>query len=169
MPISFACPVSFEKRDNNTVRVVAGETLLVALVTIALAVIFESRWVAAVSGALALDFVIRAFIKPRYSPLATLARGISSGLNLPKVMVDSAPKVFAARIGVIFSVTTTVLFALGLILPGTIVLAVLAVFAFLESVFSFCAGCWMYALLPSALSRQLARDFWRESTTASAA
>jgi hypothetical protein len=143
---------------------VAGETLLVTLATLAVAIITGSRWSAAISGALALDFIIRAFLKPRYSPLATLGRGISSGLNLPKVMVDAAPKVFAARIGVVFSLAATVLLALGLVLPGVIVLGILAVFAFLESVFSFCAGCWVYSLLPGPVRNLLARDFWREST-----
>jgi hypothetical protein len=143
LPIDFSCPISGEQRDNTTVRVVAS---LVVIITIAalLTAFLIATWAAAIiMGVLALDFIIRAFFKPKYSPLATLARGTVSGLKLPKKMVDSVPKVFAARIGVVFSVTAAILYALNLLYVGTVVLAILLICAVLESVFSFCLGCWM--------------------------
>lgn len=162
MPINFSCPISGTQRDNNTVRIVAAQVLLVAVASGIVALLVNPRAAAIVTGVLVIDFVIRAFVKPKYSPLATLARGVSSGLDLPKVMVDNAPKVFAARIGVVFTLATTVLFGFGWTLAGEIVLGVLAVFAFLESVFSFCAGCWMYSLLPQSIGNVLAREIWEE-------
>jgi hypothetical protein len=159
MPISLSCPVSGQQRDNTTVRVVAAEALLVAVAAVVAAWLAGPAPAAAISALLAADFFIRALVKPRFSPLATVARGITSSLNLPKVMVDSAPKVFAARIGLAFAVAATILFALGLLVPGVITLAVLVVFAFLESAFSLCAGCWVYSLLPSRLGQALAREF----------
>ncbi len=159
MPIDFSCPISGEQRDNTTVRVVAGFVLVIAVAALLTAFLASAHTAAIITGFLALDFIIRALIKPKYSPLATLARGTVSGLKLPKKMVDNAPKVFAARIGVVFSVTATILYAFSLLYAGTVVLAILIVCALLESVFSFCLGCWVYALLPrsvgNALSRQL--------------
>ena len=111
---------------------------------------------------LAVDFIIRAFIKPKYSPVATLARGIVSGLKLPKKMVDSAPKVFAARIGVLFTVVTTILFVLGVGVPGIAVLSILLLCAGLEAFLGFCLGCWMYALLPKRLGNILSRETFIE-------
>jgi hypothetical protein len=148
MSISFACPISGEQRDNNAVRIVAGQTLLVAVVALIIANLVGTFPATIIVGLLGIDFIIRAFIKPKYSPLATLARGITSGLNLKKVMVDSAPKIFAARIGVLFTVTSTILFALNLQLAGSIVLGILIICAFLESILSFCLGCWVSSLLP---------------------
>ena len=48
----------------------------------------------------------------------------------------------------VFSVTAAVLaVGLGLTTAAYVVLGVLAVFAFLESVFGFCAGCKVFAVL----------------------
>jgi len=100
----------------------------------------------------ALNFFSRAFVKPEYSPLATLARGVVSGLNLPKKMVDSAPKVFAACFGVAFSVSATILFVLGASNAGVIVLGILILCATLEAFLGFCLGCWMYSLFPQNIA-----------------
>lgn len=158
MAINFSCPISGEQRDNTTVRVVAGFVFVIAGAALLTALMVSARVAAIIMGVLALDFIIRGFVKPKYSPLATLARGIVSGLNLPKKMVDSAPKVFAARIGVIFSVLAAVLYAGNLLYAGSIVLVILLLCAALESFFSFCLGCWMYSLLPKRLGNILAQE-----------
>lgn len=159
MAINFSCPISGEKRDNTTVRVVAGFVLVIGGLALSVALLVSTGTAAMITGILALDFVIRAFIRPKYSPVATLARGIVSGLNLPRKMVDNAPKVFAARIGVAFSVITTILYAAGLLYAGTTILIILLMCAALESFFSFCLGCWMYSLLPTKLGNVLSREF----------
>lgn len=158
MAINFSCPISGEQRDNTTVRVVAGFVFVIAGAALLTALMVSARISAIIMGVLALDFIIRGFVKPKYSPLAILARGIVSGLNLPKKMVDSAPKVFAARIGVIFSVLAAVLYAGNLLYAGSIVLVILLLCAALESFFSFCLGCWMYSLLPKRLGNILAQE-----------
>lgn len=157
--INFSCPISGEQRDNTTVRVVAGQVLLTSGIALVIAVRVSSQTAAIISGILTIDFIIRAFIKPKYSPLATVARGIVSGLHLPKKMVDNAPKVFAARIGVLFSVVATILYAGNFIYAGTVVLVILLLCAALESIFSFCLGCWMYSLFPQKLRNVLSREY----------
>jgi hypothetical protein len=159
MGIDFSCPISGNQRDNNTVRVVAGFVFAIAGSALLVALLVSAQTAAIITGVLALDFIIRAFIKPKYSPLATLARGTVSGLKLPKKMVDNAPKVFAARIGVVFSVVATILFAVKLLYAGIVVLAILLLCAALESFFGFCLGCWMYALLPKKVGNVLSREF----------
>ncbi len=159
MAINFSCPISGEQRDNTTVRVVAGFVFIITGLSLLTALLFSARSAAIITGILALDFIIRAFVKPKYSPLATLARGIVSVLNLPRKMVDNAPKVFAARIGVIFSVTATILYAGNLLYAGGIVLVILLLCAALESFFSFCLGCFLYSLFPKKLGNVLSREF----------
>lgn len=159
MGVDFSCPISGNKRDNTTVRVVAGFVFVIAVAALLVALLVSLQTAAIITGVLSLDFIIRAFFKPKYSPLATLARGTVTGLNLPKKMVDNAPKVFAARIGVIFSVVATVLFALNLLYAGVAALALLLLCALLESFFGFCLGCWMYALLPKSAGNLLSREF----------
>lgn len=159
MSIDFSCPISGEQRDNNMVRFVAGFVFVIAGMALMVAFLVSTQTSAIITGILALDFFIRAFTKPKYSPLATMARGIVSLLKLPKKMVDSAPKVFAARIGVIFSVVSTVLYVGDHLYGGSVVLVILLICAGLESFFSFCLGCWMYSLLPKKLGNILSRDF----------
>ena len=162
MAINFSCPISGEQRDNTTVRVVAGLVFVVAGSSLAVSLLVSERTAAIITGILAIDFIIRAFFRPKYSPVATLARGIVSGLNLPRKMVDNAPKVFAARIGVLFSVVTTILYATNLLFAGSVVLVILLLCASLESFFSFCLGCWMYSLFPKKLGNILSRNFMKK-------
>jgi len=159
MAINFSCPISGEQRDNTTVRVVAGFVFVIAGASLLVALLVSARTAAIITGILALDFIIRAFIRPKYSPVATIARGIVSGLNLPRKMVDDAPKVFAARIGVLFTVVTTILYAANLVFAGSAVLVILLLCASLESFLSFCLGCWMYSLFPKKLGNVLSRNF----------
>lgn len=161
MAIDFTCPISGEERDNTTVRVVAGFTVFITIAAITAALKEALPYAAVAMGLLALDFIIRGLIKPKYSPLATLARGIVSGLKLPREMVDAAPKIFAARIGVIFSTSATILLTFDLLYAALGVLTVLLACAVMESVFSFCLGCWMYSILPKPIGNILSQPLFR--------
>ncbi|TEB04300.1 hypothetical protein Psch_04026 [Pelotomaculum schinkii] len=162
MAISFSCPVSGEQRDNTTVRVAAGFVFVIAGSALLAALLVSTRAAAIISVILALDFIIREFLKPKYSPLATLARGTVSGLKLPQKLVDSGPKVFAARIGVIFSVLTAILYSANLLYAGSAVLGILLICAALESFLGFCLGCWIYSLLPKKWGCALAQEFTKK-------
>ena len=60
-------------------------------------------------------------------------------------LVPGPPKRFAQTVGLIFSVTALVLhFVAGLSVAAGAVLAVLTVFAALESFLGFCAGCFVF-------------------------
>ncbi len=60
-------------------------------------------------------------------------------------LVPGPPKRFAQTVGLVFSVTALVLhFVAGLSVAAGVVLAVLTVFAALESFLGFCAGCFVF-------------------------
>lgn len=155
MLISFACPISGDKRDNTTVRIVATLVLLIASSAAWIALSFSTQIAAILTALLAIDFITRAFFDPRYSIIAILARGIRSSLNLRQKMVDSAPKVFAARIGVLFNVLITTFFLMNAPVIAISVLAALWICASLEAFFDFCVGCFVYALLPHSVGQIL--------------
>ncbi|MDR1894972.1 MAG: DUF4395 domain-containing protein [Spirochaetales bacterium] len=148
MTIDLSCPISGNQRDNNTARLVAAQVLVLALVLVTLLFLGNATAALIIDALLALDFIIRAFAPPRYSPLATAGRVLSSLFRLKKVPVDSGPKIFAARIGVGFTAASAILLAFSMTLPAVILLGALALCAFLESLFGFCLGCWVYSLLP---------------------
>jgi hypothetical protein len=130
------------KVPQAVVRATAIEVSIVAVLTI----VFASPWPALF---LMLDFGTRGFVTPRLSLLAA----VSKSLWVPVLHLDGGPSVFytpkkfAARIGFIMALISSSLFFAGLPGAGSIVIGVLAVFAFLEGAFGYCVGCKIYAVL----------------------
>lgn len=134
----FAFPRAVNERAARTV---AAAVAVLSVVSIVL----DSSWL---PWLLAGGFLLRVGWGPRFSPLARLAVWFAPRLG-PAVMVPGAPKRFAQAIGAAVTVSAALLVTLGL--PGApALLAVLALFATLESVFAFCFGCWAFARLQSA-------------------
>jgi hypothetical protein len=137
---SFPNPV-----NEVAARLVAGGVVLMSLATIVL----DQPWITAV---LAYGFVARVATGPKLSPLGLLVtKVIVPRLPLEPRTTPGPPKRFAQAIGVVFSGTAAVLaLGFGLTSAAYVVLGVLVVFATLESVFGFCAGCKVFALLMRA-------------------
>ncbi len=134
--ISFPNPV-----NEKTARVVAAGVLILAIVTLAT----QQFWIPAL---MAVGFALRVMAGPRFSPLGMLAnKVIAPRLGAPK-LVAGPPKRFAQAIGLTFTIAAAVTgWGFGLHLAASVVMAVLLVFAFLESVVGFCAGCWVFGRL----------------------
>ena len=158
MGINLSCPITGRQRDNTTARVVAGLVFAIGGAALAFGLRSSAATAAVLCGLLLVDFIIRAFLLPKYSLLAVLGRGVVSGLQLPRRMADSGPKIFAARIGVLFTLGAGVLYGAGNVAAGSVVLVVLLLCAGMEAFFGFCLGCWMYSLLPRGLGNLLARE-----------
>jgi amino acid permease len=66
-------------------------------------------------------------------------------------MVPGPPKRFAQTIGAVTTTLGAILaLPLGIDTAGYVVFAIMAIFATLESVFAFCVGCQIFALLMRA-------------------
>jgi len=96
---------------------------------------------------LVVDFFIRAFTNLPFSPLSWLGHHIVKLIGTQPVLIDKAPKVFAARIGMILTLLTTVGAVFNWYLMSYIMGSVLILFAFLECGLNFCMGCWVYTYL----------------------
>jgi hypothetical protein len=137
---SFPNPV-----NEVSARLVAGGVVLLALLTI----VFDQPWLTLV---LAYGFVARVLTGPTLSPLGQLVtRVITPRLDVAPRLVPGPPKRFAQGIGATFSVTAAVL-ALGFHEVGAayVVLGFLIGAATLESVFGYCLGCKIFAVLMRA-------------------
>ena len=94
---------------------------------------------------LVIDFALRSFNLPQYSPLALFSGWLVKTFKLPVKPVFFPPKRFAARIGLLFSI---VIVALHVVTVNAFIPAViLGFFAAFESFFNFCAGCYVYDFL----------------------
>lgn len=127
--------------NEVSARLVAGGVAIMSVLTVALGL----RWVTIV---LAYGFVARVAAGPRLSPLGQLVtRVITPRLPVAAKPVPGPPKRFAQAIGAVFTLTAAALTGLGLWGAAQVALGVIVVAALLESVFAFCIGCKVFALL----------------------
>lgn len=145
-----ACPISGEKLDERAVRIVAAIVVGMLLAYVWLRQITgTAAFFAWIPVFLTIDFALRAGLSRKWSPLARIARWTVGHLDVNKrKTVDAAPKIFAARLGLVFSVT---LFAMQICLSAGhvaewLVLGMFAFAAFLEAAFAVCLGCHIYAI-----------------------
>jgi len=134
---SFPHPV-----NEVSARLVAAGVVLMCAATIA----FDQPWLTAV---IAYGFVARVLTGPRLSPLGLLVtKVITPRLPAQPVFVPGPPKRFAQGIGAVLSVTAAILaLGFGEVTAAYVLLGLIAVAATLESVFAFCIGCKLFALL----------------------
>ncbi len=133
-----ACPIDEQLIDGHVVRLAGFFTFIFLLVGYFL----PSIWLL-----LLIDFALRIKII-RFSPIVRLSKWLCHRvMHWPPEAINAEPKIFAAKIGFLFSLILT----LSLMLPGrTVTLVTLALFLFavsLETFFNYCLGCKIYQLL----------------------
>jgi hypothetical protein len=141
------CPVSPDRLDENRVRVTA-----LGVVFIMGSFFITGIWL--FPALLFVDFFIRAFTRLPYSLLSWIAHVMIKLMGTRPVLIDKAPKVFAARIGFILTLLTTMGALLNWFLLAYLAGGVLVIFAFLECGLNFCMGCWVYTYLVYPLVRK---------------
>ncbi|SDT17730.1 protein of unknown function [Friedmanniella luteola] len=121
-------------------RTVAGGVALLTAVTLAT----QAWWLVPL---LVLGFAARVLAGPRFSVLGRLATQVVAPRLGPARMVPGPPKRFAQAIGLVLTAVAVVAAAAGTTALTAVLLVILLVFALLESVVGFCAGCWVFGLL----------------------
>lgn len=131
--------------NEVSARLVAGGVVLMALA----ALVGRQHWLLI---PLAYGFVARVLTGPKLSPLGqVVTKGITPRLDVEPRYVPGPPKRFAQAIGATFTVSAAILhFGFGATLAADVLLGLLIVAATLESVFAYCLGCKVFALLMRA-------------------
>ncbi|MFW5695409.1 MAG: DUF4395 domain-containing protein [Alkalispirochaeta sp.] len=119
---------------------VRSNALLTVLITATALV--TGLW--SIMALLAADFVVRGFFNPRLSPLSMVSSVLVGVLPFAHKSIYFPPKQFAARVGLVFSATATVLLYSALPVPAALVMGTLIVFASLECFLNICMGCIVY-------------------------
>ena len=134
------CPISNEYINERVTRMNALLSVLLIITGIVFnAVIFMAFLTA--------DFYTRAFSNAKYSPISYVSYRMVNALNLNKKEIDKAPKIFAARIGFLMSLTITLLMLLQFNTAVYFVGGILIFFASLEFALAICMGCILYTYL----------------------
>jgi hypothetical protein len=133
--------------NEREIRAAAG-ILFLATFTSLMFILFKENFVPIkyVLTFFLLDFIIRVFINPRFSPTLIFARLIVR--NQTPEYVGAAQKKFAWIIGVVLAGTMFVFFIIvNAYSPITgIICLICLVFLFFESAFGICLGCLFYPL-----------------------
>ncbi|MGE5432784.1 MAG: DUF4395 domain-containing protein [Syntrophomonadaceae bacterium] len=137
---SVICPMSPERVNENAVRV----TGFLTAVFLSLYLFSENIYIILF---LMLDFFIRTFTPLKYSPLSGLASSLTRLLRLPVIKIPKAPKIFAARLGFVFTLVIALLHYSGMSVSSAVLSLVLIVFALLEAALNICIGCQVYTYL----------------------
>jgi hypothetical protein len=131
------CPVTPKVVNERVARLNAAFTTLIIVLFLVTTNIFLMVF-------LAFDFLVRAFDYPAYSPLAITSKGLIKTLEVRPQMINAGPKIFAARIGVLFSLAVVMLFFFEALVGLYILASVLLLFSILEAVFGLCVACKIY-------------------------
>jgi hypothetical protein len=140
MTKEISCPIDNISINENKVRLIALQVCLLSI-----AYLFIPYWI--IPDFLLGDFFLRAFKFGKYSPTSILSGWLIKKFHIKNRPIDQAPKIFAAQIGFAIADILFIVNMLGLISLSYYIDGILILFSFLESVFGFCAGCYVYSFL----------------------
>lgn len=134
------CPINNKKVYESVVKINAIFTVLLALIFL-----FTQNIIPIVF--LGIDFILRTSSKSSISDWSLIkmaSQFIAFHLKLESRLIDKGPKVFAARIGIVFTAIIVISILANAPALAIIFASVLALFAFLEAAFGFCVACVIY-------------------------
>jgi len=134
------CPISFKKIDEHVAR-------LNGFFTVGLLVVFLITGSVLPVVFLVVDFLARGLEYPKWSLLAQLSKRILSVLQVKPKLVNAGPKLFAARVGLLFSVLVAISSIAGWDVATYVIVLIFGICAFLEAAVGFCVACKIYPFL----------------------
>lgn len=140
------CPISNKKVDENVARLNGGLTVGILSLFLISNNIFLILF-------LLVDFFLRSAELSAYSPLANLSKFILEKTGTNKKLINSGPKIFAARIGVIFNAAILISILVDLNTATYVLTAIFGICAFLEAAIGFCVACQIYPILYKLIYR----------------
>lgn len=130
------CPVSDLKVNETVTRLTAMFAVVILVSTFFIHPVVACLFLCG-------EYFTRAYTNFT-SPLYRISNSAVKLATLPGKMVDKAPKIFAARLGLLFVGMITLFHLLKLKTAATIVTALLMTLAGLESLLGLCMGCLVY-------------------------
>lgn len=141
------CPISNQRTDEHTARIVAGFVSLSVIYYLLSANVL-------IIAFLLVDFILRSISLPAYSPLAILSKIILKATKAKPNLINAGPKIFAARIGVVFNAGILLFSALNISEVAIVLASIFALCAILEATIGFCVACKIYPFFYKLVYRQ---------------
>lgn len=134
------CPISNKKVDENVARLNGGLTVTLLGLFLITNNIFLIIF-------LLIDFFLRSADLSDYSPLANVSKFVIEKTGIKKKTINAGPKIFAARIGVVFNLAILISILFDLNTVTYILVGIFGICAFLEAAIGFCVACQIYPFL----------------------
>lgn len=131
--------------NEPVVRIVAFEVAVLAIIYAITTLYSSTPDFLAIPLFLLFDFYLRGWDLQRYSPLRWLAVQFNNRFLHKQKLIFGPPKFFAAKIGTIINFLIISAYICGYEKIGLTLTALLIVFALLESLAGFCAGCYLFS------------------------
>jgi hypothetical protein len=131
------CPISEKKVNERVARLNAAFTVLLISGFLFTQNIFFVAF-------LGIDFFLRTADRSKYSLLAISSKNIVKYLQVKELLINAGPKIFAARIGLVFSSLIVLAYLLNAKVLAFIIAGILGLFSFLEAFFGLCVACEIY-------------------------
>ncbi|ADQ78462.1 CDP-alcohol phosphatidyltransferase [Paludibacter propionicigenes WB4] len=134
------CPISDRRIDEHVARLNGAFTVVLLSVFLVSGSIIPIVF-------LLIDFGLRSGRWYRYSVLSSVSKIIAQTVGLKPALINAGPKIFAARIGLVFNIAIIFSFLAGWNTPALILAGIFTTFAFLESAFGICVACLIYPVV----------------------
>jgi hypothetical protein len=134
------CPISDRRINERVARTNAAFVLLL------LALFWFTGSIVPIL-VMILDFFLRASEFSKYSPIGASSNTIVNCFELKGKNINAGPKIFAARIGFVFSMLIFTGSLFGLMTLTIVTSGILGLFLLLEAVLGICAACEIYPFL----------------------
>lgn len=99
------------------------------------------KWIIFLAAA---DFLLRRIIRGRFSFISRISHLTTGVLGLKRISINAGPKLFAANVGFLLSLTAGLFYFTGLHGAAYALAGTLAFFTLLESFFNICVACILY-------------------------
>jgi hypothetical protein len=138
--MSYSCPINFEQIDANVSRFSA---FLVAHLVVGYLIssnIFILYF-------LALDFILRLFVKKGCSPLFIIAQFFKDILKIKEKFTDGGAKRLAGYFGLVFVLLLILTHLLDLWILSLVIATIFLSCSLLDVIFNYCLGCKIYFII----------------------
>ena len=135
--INALCPISTRKVNERAVQLNAAFTVLAML----LFLLTNHKWMI---GVLFIDFLIRGFLNPAYSPFSTISKTLVRIFRIRPAMVNAGPKEFTAKIGFVFCCLVAGFHLADFRTTSLTLASIFTACAALEALFRICIACKIY-------------------------
>ncbi len=143
----------FRVLNERDVRASAGIMFLFGIISLFSFILTKNLfWANLFTITFIIEFVLRVFVNPVYTPYMVLGHLVVS--NQAPEWVEASPKRFAWSIGVILGAIMSYYILLDIVTPARILTCVFClILLFMESSFGICLGCIVYKMFDKKLNK----------------